>query len=591
MQSRKYNESDILGDLYEIGLTLAADLNHERVLELVVKSAHRVLRADIVVCYSYDEKTKRYVLAADIGEKRRPLLNREPDTKGVTGLIVHSRSPLISNNAQNEEGPYKRSPFTLGEEIHSVVGLPLKRGDEIVGVLYVNYRSPNRIDDRVLWNAELLANQAAVAIYNARLFDYLSQREEALSRFVEVTRHLAETIPASQEAEQKSEPTVKIVLDMLSASACELTGADCAVFYPYDPKREAFYEVESVGSCGLLHPLKLRDRDNPDRAIDRIVKEQGIVIYHNLKAQAPDLGKIRFIRREEVHAFVGIAVRIKQRHLGVLYVNFRTPHAFQKEELSLIELFASQAGMVLQMVRLLEREQIARSELEKLGLFNAIGNALTHRLSNVAGTTPVEARQIRRRLQVLNLHDAEVEHSLKRIEEDTARLLAFADSLEKLPTLHVTSELTSINKIITAAAEAEIPPQIRKIEQYAPDLPDTMVPRLQLAEVFQNIFRNAVEQLPNGGVIRIGTKAHNGRWIMVEIGDTGPGMDPATQEKIFDLFYSRKVGGLGWGLWWSRTFMRRIGGDIMVQSKLGEGSLFAVLVPVIPDTSSAVTTY
>ena len=51
------------------------------------------------------------------------------------------------------------------------------------------------------------------------------------------------------------------------------------------------------------------------------------------------------------------------------------------------------------------------------------------------------------------------------------------------------------------------------------------------------------------------------------------------QQKIFELFYSEKQGGLGFGLWWSRTVMRRLGGDIIVASEKGKGSTFTLRIP------------
>jgi signal transduction histidine kinase len=278
---------------------------------------------------------------------------------------------------------------------------------------------------------------------------------------------------------------------------------------------------------------------------------------------------------------MGVAVRIEDMHLGVLYVNFRTPHLFTDDEVHIIRLFANQAAVVLQIARLLEREQNARANLEMLELLNKIGSALAHRVIGIAGTTPVEVRQIHRHLAKLQVQSSAIDQSLHRIEGDMTRLMEMASSLRKLPELQGAPEPTDINVILASVAQSAVKLPIRLEEFYTTNLPLTNVPKPQITEVFENIIKNAVEHMPNGGKLTIVAQLSSGRWIEVNISDTGPGMDQAKQEKIFDLFYSEKRGGLGFGLWWSRTFMKRIGGDIFVKSMVGKGSTFTVAIPVI----------
>jgi len=160
--------------------------------------------------------------------------------------------------------------------------------------------------------------------------------------------------------------------------------------------------------------------------------------------------------------------------------------------------------------------------------------------------------------------------------------MEMAASLKKLSELMGSSEPTDVNSIASSVLESINQVSIQKETSYSPELPLTNIPQPQLKEVLFNIIRNAVDHMQGGGRLVLSTRLSNDRqWIEVDISDTGSGMDKPKQGKIFELFYSEKKGGLGFGLWWSRTFMRRISGDISVKSELGKGSTFTVIIPII----------
>lgn len=575
-------DSTVLGNLYEIGLALTSEMDLATVLNLVTKNARRILGADIAVCYLYDQETNTYALETDIGQKLAPTLSRTPRPEGPTATIARTGEPLISNDAQHEDTPYHDSPFTQAERVQSVAGFPLKKGGDIVGVLYINYRKPGMITNEVINDGRLLANQAAVAIYNARLFQRLSEREATMARLVDVVHHISEAIAMSRPTGAK--PTMKLVLDEIARAACQLIGAACAVVYPYDVTREEFYDIPNVGTWGVEKPFELSDKPRSATGMAAYVKCEDLIIRNDIAREDPDMLESSFIKRENIKAFIGLAISVEDVHSGVLYVNFRTPHWFVANEIASIRLFANQAGVILQIARLLEREQSIRATLEMLDLWNQIGSVFAHRLANIAGPTPVAVRRIRRELDRLEVQSPVIDQWLNRIDEDTTRLAGMANRLRKVRELQSAPEPTDINQVLSSVTKRAVMPPVRLVEQYARNLPLTSVPGLQVAEVFENIVTNAMEAMPTGGVLTVTTELSGRRWIEVNITDTGPGIDQYKQEKIFELFYGERKGGLGFGLWWARTFMRHIGGDIFVQSEPGKGSTFTITVPLIPES-------
>lgn len=110
--------------------------------------------------------------------------------------------------------------------------------------------------------------------------------------------------------------------------------------------------------------------------------------------------------------------------------------------------------------------------------------------------------------------------------------------------------------------------------------------RLELHRVFTNILGNAVK-FTEGGEITVSLKAHESRAV-VAIVDTGPGIEPNDLPGLFERFQQgkHKQAGSGLGLHLSRYIVEAHGGVIAVESELGQGSCFQVLLPLTSGCAS-----
>jgi two-component system NtrC family sensor kinase len=104
----------------------------------------------------------------------------------------------------------------------------------------------------------------------------------------------------------------------------------------------------------------------------------------------------------------------------------------------------------------------------------------------------------------------------------------------------------------------------------------------QLKRVLLNLILNAMESMPNGGTVTVSVCAGNDGAI-IAIADTGMGMDERVMAQIFEPFYSTKGDGTGLGLSVSYGIIQGHGGNINVESNLGEGSTFTVWLPYFRD--------
>ena len=112
----------------------------------------------------------------------------------------------------------------------------------------------------------------------------------------------------------------------------------------------------------------------------------------------------------------------------------------------------------------------------------------------------------------------------------------------------------------------------------------------RIKEVLDNLFSNAIKYTPRGGTISVSLH-HTGDWVELGIQDTGVGISEEDYEKIFEPFQHIKKSGLegekstGLGLALVRKIIEAHGGQVRVQSKLGQGSVFNVILPVKKQTA------
>ena len=128
--------------------------------------------------------------------------------------------------------------------------------------------------------------------------------------------------------------------------------------------------------------------------------------------------------------------------------------------------------------------------------------------------------------------------------------------------------------------------QVTLIRKVAPMLPLILADRQRLVQVLLNLIRNAITYTPQGGIVSISVERANADYLALIIADTGIGIPNDDLERVFERFYrtdtsrARTSGGFGLGLAIVRDLVNAMGGSIMVESKVGEGSCFRVLLRI-----------
>lgn len=232
------------------------------------------------------------------------------------------------------------------------------------------------------------------------------------------------------------------------------------------------------------------------------------------------------------------------------------------------------------------RKLVARSKgREHLVELGQLAGGLAHEIKNPLSTINVNlqllaedlARQDNgdRRRWLRRLNHAQKEASrLKAILDD---FLHYAGKLElELSSVDIRRIITELVDFFTPQAEAAHV-LVRTTMQDQPILCNVDASLIKQAVL--NLMINATEAMTEGGELLIHVSAQRAAAI-VEIIDTGPGMENEARARIFDVYYSTKKHGTGLGLPTARRIIREHGGSLRVESEVGKGTRFVISLPV-----------
>ncbi len=171
-----------------------------------------------------------------------------------------------------------------------------------------------------------------------------------------------------------------------------------------------------------------------------------------------------------------------------------------------------------------------------------------------------------------------ISYSVDRCRSITHRLLGFAKHMDMR---EETIDLEVLIKQVLGFLEKEAEHRNVQINiDVPPDFPSIVSDRGQLQQVFLNIVNNAFAAVPDNGRIDIRMERRPEDRVAVIISDNGTGIPEHLMSKIFEPFFTTKNGyGTGLGLSITYGIVKKLGGDIAVQSKEGEGATFVVLLP------------
>ncbi|MBL8611143.1 MAG: PAS domain S-box protein [Myxococcales bacterium] len=236
------------------------------------------------------------------------------------------------------------------------------------------------------------------------------------------------------------------------------------------------------------------------------------------------------------------------------------------------------------------QEALARAErLESLGrlaggVAHDFNNLLTVILTSVGLAQAGASSEVQREL-------ATVQYAAERARELTGQLLAFARrQVVEISVVDLDALLRRTEQMLRRLVGDEIELRTEDVRSGA----HVRVDAAQVEQVVVNLVANARDAMPQGGRIALATGVERvdeaaasalgvatGDYVVLEVEDSGAGIDPTVREKLFEPFFSTKDSGTGLGLASAYGIVRQLGGTIAVESEAGAGAVFRVYLPKV----------
>jgi PAS domain S-box-containing protein len=237
------------------------------------------------------------------------------------------------------------------------------------------------------------------------------------------------------------------------------------------------------------------------------------------------------------------------------------------------------------------KEQLLQSQ--KMEAIGRLAGGIAHDFNNLLAIISGYAESLTRRLEDENLrsHANEIQNAAERGGALTRQLLAFGRRQVVRP------EVMNLNKCIAGMNEMLrrlLSRETQIVLESDPNLPDLEADVGQMEQVILNLALNARDAMVGGGTLTIGTSTRkfdaieasihelaDGEYVVLSVADTGRGIEPQVLPHIFEPFFTTKEGkGTGLGLSIVYGIVKQAGGNVLVESKAGEGARFDVYVPV-----------
>jgi PAS domain S-box-containing protein len=390
-------------------------------------------------------------------------------------------------------------------------------------------------------------------------------------------------------------------LDEILDAAIAMQGADFGNVQLYNPATRTLEIVVQRGfKQDFLEYFRSVGVDD-DSTCARAMRERKRMIVEDVEA---DAGYARY--RDIVTAAGYRAVQstpLLSRGgdlLGILSTHFRQPYRLLDRDLRMLDLYAQQAGDLIDRIRAeealreseersrlqaneLEQQLIASGRLVSLGEITA---SMAHEFNNPLGIVIGFTQDLLSETDSSNSNYQSlkiIHEEAKRCEKIIRDLLQFArPSSADLRPSDVKQLIERTLSLVSIRLYKE---KIEAVVQLDEKLPKIHADARQLEQVLVNLCLNAIDAMPDGGRLTVGAKwtsaASSSREVVLSIADTGFGIDGKDLSRIFQPFFTaKKKRGMGLGLTICERIIKNHGGRIEVESQPGRGTTFKVHLPV-----------
>ncbi|HUP36718.1 MAG TPA: GAF domain-containing protein [Candidatus Limnocylindria bacterium] len=598
-----------LEELNAIGVRLSAERDTKLLLELILTKARDITRSDAGSIYLVETATdgSRRLLfelaqndsvPVEFNAVALPLSSESlAGHVALTGEILD----VADAYALPPDRPYRFNPEVdsiAGYRTKSLLVLPMRTpGGDIIGVLALINRkresgrpfpSTAAIEREALAYsapcrrlAASLASQAAVALANSGLFRELTRRQGRLEALVDVSQRATRLWPPA---------TVQRRIADLYAG---LLQADAMAFHLVDGDRLVRAEVRGEDMAALLR-AEIAIGEGPTGRVAATGAPEAIMDLAGHAGLEP--AQRESAARLGLRAWLAVPVHAGDRLVGVLSALTTQAAAFSQDDVAVASTFAAQAGIAVENSRLyaeLERalEGVRKSQdqlvqVERLRALGEMAAGVAHDFNNLLAVVMLRTELLLARGQAPAV--AESLTMIRQAAHDGAqtvrRIQEFTRTRSTRPFGRVDMQQVLQEVVELARPRWRDQAQSRGVT-YDVRVESGQVPLVagtaeELREALLNLLNNGLEAMPAGGTFTFRAVAE-GDQVVIRAADGGCGMSEETRRRVFEPFFTTKGAqgnGLGLAVVWG--IVARHGGEITVDSGLGQGTTFTIRLPV-----------
>ena len=469
----------------------------------------------------------------------------------------------------------------------AVLGAPLLRDGDVIGVIFVAKTVPQPFTNKQIEMVTTFADQAVIAIENARLFDEVQARTRELSQSIGELRALGEVSRAVN-----STVDLETVLTTIVAKAAQLSNTEAGAIYVFDDASGEFQLRATYGMDeAMIAAIGNRHIHIGETAIGRAVQQRRPMQIPDVQDDSSSV--LDIIVRAGFRALLTVPLLGTDRIVGALVVRRKQPGEFPNSTVDLLQTFAAQSVLAIQNARLFAEIEEKSQQLEiaskhKSQFLASMSHELRTPLNAIIGVTEMlreDAEDAKQDLEPLDRVLGAGRHLLALINDILDLSKIEAGRME----LHVESfPLAPLIKDVAKTIEPMAAKNGNSIVIDAgPELGTIQADQLRVRQALLNLASNANKFTEKGTVTIAAQPQRNdvNEWITIAVTDTGIGMTEQQLGRLFQEFSqadastTRKYGGTGLGLVISRRFCQMMGGDITVESQQGKGSTFTMRLP------------
>ncbi len=582
-ERRRYLQLALIND---VARKVVSTLHLDKLLRSVIEVIQLSFKYDHVSLFLLDESADDFVLKACCGissESVRPGFRLKKGV-GVVGRAGGSGKSLVCNDVAADPGYVPAIANTRSE-----LSVPIKKGKQVLGVLDIQTSAKDSFDDQDGAVMETVTDLLATAIDNARVYEEAEGRAHRLELTDQINRAISATLD------------VKGIFNVVSVELRKVLDYDRISLSFWHPEKRLFELKMTFSPDAGLSAEGVKRIPADETNMLSVVQSTKPFYQAKLSLEAALKPMDRLIYSEGMRSYVYVPVMADRRVVAVLALESRERRGYRPDQIEFLESVGGHLSVAIQNARLfsdLERayQNLKQTQEEMLQIerFRALGEmagGVVHDFNNILACILGRVQLVLMKLKSgKDGSGEEIVKSLKVIENSAADGAGILSRIREFTRTKPEAEFRSTDanrvmedslaltqthwedKAALSGISIEVIKELRATSGVWGD-------QAELREVVTNLILNAMDAMPKGGTLTLGTEDGEDS-VFFTVKDTGTGIAEEAKNRIFTPFFTTKgEQGTGLGLSLAKGIVTRHRGEISVESRFGSGTTFTIRIP------------